>query len=243
MKLDPTGTQVIYATYIGGSSDDAISNIAVDAGGNTYVIGTTDSSDFPITPAALKPSPGAAFARFVAKLNPNGSLSYATYFGGSGTDLPLGIQVDGGGNAYVAGATFSSDFPTTSGIYRGGPSPGFVSKINPTGTALVYSTYFEAAPTAMALNAAGSVYLTGHTQGLLTTTPGALQSKLCSTDCSFVTILNRAGSGLIYSSFLGGNALGFFADRAAKKWPLRGGRSQESRNSEASICLGPAVYA
>jgi hypothetical protein len=153
MKLDPTGTRVIYATYIGGSSDDAISNIAVDAGGNTYVIGTTDSSDFPITPVALKPSPGAAFARFVAKLNPNGSLSYATYFGGSGTDLPLGIQVDGGGNAYVAGATFSSDFPTTSGIYRGGPGPGFVSKINPTGTALVYSTYFEAAPTAMALNA------------------------------------------------------------------------------------------
>ncbi|PYT31362.1 MAG: hypothetical protein DMG57_05390 [Acidobacteria bacterium] len=98
---------------------------------------------------------------FVAKLNADGSLNYSTYLGGSVTQAPSGIRADAAGNAYVAGSTSSTDFPISIGAFRRLPGPGFVSKINPTGTALVYSTYVDAAPVAMALNANGSVYITG----------------------------------------------------------------------------------
>lgn len=203
MKLDSTGTKVLYATYLGGTEDDVITSVAVDAAGNAYVTGTTNSNDFPVTFDAAS-TVGSAF---VTKLNPDGSINYSTYLGGSGTDTPVGIQVDRFGNAYVGGATSSSDFPTTYSAYRGAPGPGFVSKINATGTRFTYSTYFDAAAAAMALDGDGAIYLTGHTQSPLTTTPGAMQSKLCGTDCSFVSILNSNGSGLIYSSFLGGSAV------------------------------------
>src|SRR5437016_5284533 len=107
MKLDPTGTRVIYATYIGGSGDDGILYIAVDAAGNAYVTGTTYSLDFPITPGALQRRGNV----FVAKLNADGSLNYSTYLGGSVTQAPSGIRADAAGNAYVAGSTSSTDFP------------------------------------------------------------------------------------------------------------------------------------
>ena len=203
MKLDSTGTKVLYATYLGGGGDDVITSVAVDAVGNAYVTGTTNSSDYPVTFDAASTSGSA----FITKLNPDGSINYSTYLGGSGTNTPVGIQIDRFGNAYVAGATSSGDFPTTYSAYRGTPGPGFVSKINSTGMRFTYSTYFDAAPAAMAMDGNGSIYLTGHTQSPLTTTPGAMQSKLCGTDCSFVSVLNSNGSGLIYSSFLGGNAV------------------------------------
>jgi len=117
----------------------------VDGSGNAYVTGWTDSSDFPTTNPLQPANGGGDGDAFVAKLNPVGSaLVYSTYLGGSGYDFGFGIAVDSSGNAYVTGWTNSSDFPTANPlqpIYGGGGYDAFVAKLNPTGSALVCSTY------------------------------------------------------------------------------------------------------
>ena len=206
--------------------------IAVDSSGNAYVIGTTDARDFPTTPGAFQPALARGLDAFVVKLNPQGSaLSFATYLGGSEStlsfyqnqDFGLGIAVDSMGSAYVTGVTNSSDFPTTSGVVKPvnsercvtgefGPilfcTDAFVTKLNPAGTALVYSTYLggggDDAGAGIAVDSAGNAYVVGSTSGGIPATAGAAQSAYGGSGDGFVAKLNGDGSSLVYATFLGG---------------------------------------
>lgn len=145
-KVNPEGSALVYSTYLGGSdSDGGGRGIAVDASGNVYVTGGAAGNDFPTTAGAFDTSANGAEDGFVTKLNAAGSaLVYSTYLGGSARDEPYDIAIDADGNAYVTGWTGSANFPTTDGAVDttyGGGFDAFVTKVNPAGSALVYSTY------------------------------------------------------------------------------------------------------
>jgi len=223
MKVDPTGSALVYSTYLGGSGADWGNGIAVDSGGNAYVTGITFSTDFPTTAGAFQSA--VSGGAFVTKLDPAGSaLVYSTYLGGSDAQA-RGIAVDGGGNAYVTGVTSSADFPTTAGAYQvtyGGTQAGsggdaFVTKLDPTGSGLVYSTYLGGDGSdwgnGIAVDIDGNAYVTGTTSWItFPTTPDAFQphsrggSGVNGTD-GFFTKLNPTGSALVYSTYLGGTDL------------------------------------
>lgn len=210
LVIDPI---LLYSTYLGGSAFDSGNGIAVDASGNAYVTGFTQSSDFPTTPGAFDISLTGSQDAFVTKLNADGTaLVYSTYLGGSDTDTGDAIAVDAFGNAYVTGSTQSSDFPTTLGAYDttlGGVVDAFVTKLNATGTALLYSTYLGGSGLdrggGITVDASGNAYVTGFTQSNdFPTTPGAFQTIMNGTEDAFVTKLNAAGTALVFSTFLGG---------------------------------------
>ncbi len=219
-KLNPAGTALVYATFLGGSIGEAGNGIALDPAGNAYVTGYTSSADFPTTIGALQPakrSTNGANA-FVAKLNADGTaLLYSTYLGGKIGDYGNSVAIDAAGDAYITGLTYSANFPTSADAYQTTKrsvrsSNAFVSKLNPAGTALVYSTYlggtgFEAG-NGIALDAAGNAYVTGYTgSSNFPTTTGAYQTTNRSSTSSnaFVAKLNPAGTALVYSTCLGGN--------------------------------------
>ncbi len=219
-KINPAGSALVYSTYLGGSGDEDtagwVGRIAVDDAGNAYVTGTTKSTDFP-TVNPLQPTNAGGNDAFVTKLDPTGSLVYSTYLGGSGFDQGLGIAVDGAGNAYVAGQTSSTDFPTKNPVQpanAGGAYDGFVAEINPSGSALVYSTYLGGSGMDwvqnIALDSTNNAYVTGQTYSPdFPTTPGAFQTVCGDAGCfigdTFVTKLNPTGTAYVYSTYLGGN--------------------------------------
>ena len=140
LVIDPV---LVYSTYLGGNNDDDACAIAVDGSGNAYVTGTTYSSDFP-TKNALYPNLWGTSDAFVTKIRGDGAaLVWSTYLGGTSDERSEGIAVDGAGNAYVTGTTYSSDFPTKNALYPNlwGISDAFVTKIRADGAALVWSTY------------------------------------------------------------------------------------------------------
>src|SRR5438445_679977 len=222
LVIDPV---LSYSTYLGGSGEDRDPAIAVDAAGNAYVTGHTESRNFPTTTGAFQTGFGGGAMSsgqgdaFVTKLNPAGSaLVYSTYLGGSGPDDGKGIAVDAAGNAYVTGSTASSNFPTTIGAFqtiKGGSGNAFVTKLNPTGSALVYSTYLGGSGASgdygagIAVDAAGNAYVTGITSSSdFPTTAGAFQTTFGGGLYDiFVTKLEPTGSALVYSTYLGGSAL------------------------------------
>jgi len=212
-KLDPTGSAIVYSTYLGGNDFDQANAIAVDAGGNAVVTGYTFSPDFPVTPGALIPAIRSSVMAFITKLNPAGSgLVYSTYFGGSGADFGFGIAVDAGGNAYVTGQTGSSDFPTTPGAFSSTLQSfdAFVSKLDPGGATLLYSTLLGGTGTdqglSIAVDLSGNAYVTGYTDSTDFPTPGgAFTTAPGGHSDGFVTKLNPLGSALIYSTYLGGS--------------------------------------
>jgi hypothetical protein len=214
-KLNSTGSALLYSTYLGSSGNDGGSGIAVDSSGNAYVMGSTTSSNFPITAGALQPTfGGGSTDAFVSKLNRTGSaLLYSTYLGGSNGNGGEGIAVDSSGNAYVIGNTFSSDFPITAGALQptlGGKEDAFVSKLNSTGSALLYSTYLGGSGSdeseGIAVDSSGNAYVTGYTTSSnFPITAGALQPTLRGNEDAFVSKLNNTGSALLYSTYLGGS--------------------------------------
>src|SRR5262249_7782756 len=141
--IDPT---LAYSTYLGGGGIDSGSGIAVDSLGNAYVAGTTGSPDFR-TRNPYQPALNGVGDAFVTKLGADGSLLYSTYLGGTSADLGQAIAVDGAGNACLTGQTYSADFPTTPGAFQrtmpvnGAGVVAFVTKLDATGSALLFSTY------------------------------------------------------------------------------------------------------
>jgi len=215
-KLDPSGSALVYSTYVGGSGSDSATGISLDSGGHAYVVGQTSSPNFPTTAEAFQTSLAGTENAFITKLNqPGSALEYSTYLGGSGIDAGAGIAVDSAGNAYVTGQTASIDFPTTTGAFQTSmpiPWSAFVTKLNPSGSDLVYSTYLGGGGDtgqAIALDFSGHAYVAGGTSSSdfpFPTTPGAFQTSQAGFLNAFVTKLNPSGSAPMYSTLLGGSS-------------------------------------
>lgn len=213
-KLNPTGTSLLYSTFLGGNDTDYANGIAVDANGTAYVTGYTASFDFPTTAGAFQTVSGAGlYSAYVVRLNATGTgLLYSTFLGGTSDQIAWGICIDNAGNAYVTGNTTSSDFPVTMGAYQTVKNTGvavFIAKINPAGSALAYATFLNGTGDdfgqALAIDANGNAYVTGHTTSTdFPTTSGAYQSARSGTSAAFVTELNASGSALVYSTYLSG---------------------------------------
>lgn len=215
MKLNPSGTALVYSTFLGGRDWDAGYGIATDAYGNAYVAGVTHSNNFP-TFNPLQPAfRGGASDAFVTMLDPSGALlTYSTYLGGTGIDTAYAIAVDPAGNAYVTGSTTNNTFPTASPLltFGGGTSDAFVAKIGVSDARLVYSTFLGGTGAdvaqGIAVDPVGNVHVTGYTAST-TTFPLALALQPMhagGTNDGFVTEIDAAGAALNYSTFLGGRS-------------------------------------
>jgi len=237
-KLNAKGNGIVYSTYLGGSGsrlgeaiEDECAQVTVDAAGNAYVVGTTPSKDFPVTKGAFETTLQGFGNVFVTKLNPAGSgLVYSTYLGGSNYEFGNAIAVDGKGEAYVGGLTYSTNFPVSSNAFQTTNfnevaqhvPAGFVARLNAKGSALAYATYLGGAGgtnhggdavTGVAVDSAYNAYVTGVTGSIdFPTTPGALQTahKVYTCHCepatfdnAFVTKINPEGTRLVFSTYLG----------------------------------------
>jgi hypothetical protein len=219
-NYDPSKPLVIdpvlsYATYLGGSLDDAGNGIAVDPDGNVYVVGSTGSSDFPL-PGGSKSTPGGGEDVFVAKLNSTGTtLLYSAYLGGNVDDHGAGIALDGSRNIYVTGDTASTNFPVTSGAfqttYGGGIADAFVAAIKADASGLLYASYLGGGEAdygyGIAVESTGSAYVTGMTQSAKFPTANPLQGAIAGLGSSdaFLSKLKPDGSALVFSTYLGGS--------------------------------------
>ena len=208
LRIDPV---LLYSTYLGGSSYDQAYGAATDPAGNTYLVGYTSSTLFPTIDPLQATLAGGVYDAFVCKLSPTGSILYATFLGGKGADLGYAIAADALGNAYVAGVTFSTDFPTVSPLQAsaGGKQDAFVAKLNANGAALVYSTYLGGSQDdfaqGIAVNAAGNAFVAGTSFSNNFPTALALQPALNGTSDAFLSKLTASGSSLVYATFLGGS--------------------------------------
>ncbi len=229
-KINATGTGFVYSTYLTGPTPgpSAAYSIAVDTSGHAYVAGISSSCNFPTTAGSflpVVPNCGGNFKGFVVKLNPSGSnLSYGTYLSSPDflfTGELTGIALDSSNNAYITGWTQTPSFPTTPGAFKRMLVPNtqnaFVSKLNSSGSALIYSTFvgvntpvpntdpFDRA-NAIAVDSSGIAYITGQSVSQnFPVTNTAFQTFPGSRQDAFVTKLNANGTGLIYSTYLGGN--------------------------------------
>ena len=217
-RVSDSGEQLVYASYLAGEGQDIPLAIAVDDTGNAYVTGKTQSDDFPVTNGAYQDSDCGSCA-FLTKITPNGSaIVYSTYLGDTLTEA-RGIAVDASGNAYLMGHTSSSGFPTTAGVVqpnKAGSFDAFVTKVNNTGTALIYSTYLGGSQSELlssltgdiAVDQQGNACITGQTASGDFPTVNALQPEFGSDqtqDDAFVAKLNADGTALLYSTYLGGS--------------------------------------
>ena len=220
-KLSSSGTNLIYATFLGGSGDERTGGIAVDSSGNAYVTGTTTSKNFPVTSGVFQhdcklKSDGTCTSAFVTKLNALGTrVLYSSYLGGHGTQSGEGIALNPSGNAFVVGQTDAKDFPTTAGSAQpvpAGAQDAFVAQVSSSGSHLNYSTFLGGTGAdggnAIALDSFGNAFVTGRTESTNFPVKNAFQPG-CSGACSFVSKFNSSGR-VVYSTFLGsGGGSGF----------------------------------
>jgi len=237
-KLNPAGTGLVYATYLGGEGQDHGSGIAVDTAGNAYITGYTGSRNFPVA-NAVQPTLHGSFNAFVAKLDATGAnLIYSTYLGGTIGEFGSGIAVDAAGNTYVTGVTTSTNFPTANALqpaFGGGLSDAFVTKLSPAGTQLIYSTYLGGSgtdgATSIALDTTGNVHLTGVTSSINFPLAHPLQGTFGGGDLdAFVTKLNAVGTQLIYSTYFGGGG----SDRGFRLAVDRNGNSYVAGDTDSA---------
>ncbi|MBI1761339.1 MAG: SBBP repeat-containing protein [Acidobacteria bacterium] len=209
-KLNSDGTAIIYSSYLGGSNIDQAFAIALDAGNNAYLAGSTASTDFN-TRSPLQPANRGGADAFIAKVNASGSaLVYSTYLGGSGLDEARGVAVDAAGNAYLTGSTASNDFNVLNAIQANnrGQQDAFVAKLNVNGSALIYSTYLGGAELDAAYDVAvdvnGNAYVTGNTFSTDFRTVDPFQANNRGSSDAFISKFNDNGSVLLFSTYLGG---------------------------------------
>lgn len=228
LKMDSQGTHTYYSAVMGGTGGEQVTGLAVDAAGNAYVTGTTGSSDFPAVHALRRYCGGAARRTcsqqspdgFVVKLDPHGRTVYSTYLGGRGADVPTGIAVGRWGDVYVTGYTLSPDFPIVHAIQRrsGGEEDGFVTRINRSGSRLLYSTYLGGSdndvPEGIAVAPRGEAFVTGGTLSAnFRTSRFAVQPRYIGGQGPF----DRAGDGFLVKlgtagRFLAGTFIGSAGD-------------------------------
>jgi hypothetical protein len=222
LVIDPV---LIYSSYVGTAGSEFAYDIAVDASGNAYVTGFSDSATFPVTSGAFDTSyAGSGGTPFngdvvVSKFSPAGALIYSTYLGGSKEERANSIAVDSAGNVYITGSTTSTTFPTTPGVFQPqwGNAPfssngdSFVTKLNPTGSALVYSTFLSGhsltSAFAIAVDAGGNAYVTGQASFDFPSTSGSIFLSTSGGNDAFAVKLNASGTGLLFSRLLGGTNL------------------------------------
>lgn len=217
-KLNPTGSALIFSTFIGGSTFDEAYDLARDGSGNFYVTGRTNGGTFPTTAGAIDTTFNGTADVFVSKLDSTGAtLVYSTYLGGDANDYGEAIAVDSGGNAYVTGFTADGttvDFPSTAGAFQTvhhGTNDAFISKINSSGSALSYSTFVggtdQDSASDIAIDASGNAYIAVNVLngGGYPVTAGAYDTTQNGSFDVAVTVLNSAGNALIYSTYIGGS--------------------------------------
>ncbi len=218
LKLNPAGNSLVFSTYLGGSGLDVANGIALDSSGNIYVAGDTTSTNFPATSGAFQRSNRGSQNAFVAKLNSSGSsLVYSTYVGGSLTDHAAGIAVDAAGTAFIAGSTWSTNFPVAN-AYQGalaGGQDAFAARIAASGASLVFSTYLGGSggnvgqpetANGITVDSQGSAYVTGTTSSSNFPLLNPYQSTLRGWSDAFISKFSSAGA-LVYSTYLGGDGL------------------------------------
>ena len=230
VKLDPTGANASLGSFLGGTANDFGTGVALSPSGDIYISGWTSSltpggmpASFPTTPGAFQTTPAGGLDAFAAKINAGGTVGYATLLGGSGDDEALGIAVDGTGSAYVAGWTQSPGFPATSGGFTGSQD-AFVTKLNPAGTAYVYSRiiqdgYGVASAQGVAIDSAGTAWIAGTTSGTgLTLVAPSQPGYGGGPSDAFVVRLDPAGASTLFATYEGGtgtdkgNAIAIQAD-------------------------------
>ncbi|MCS1352162.1 SBBP repeat-containing protein [Mechercharimyces sp. CAU 1602] len=214
-KLNLTGTSLLYSTYLGGSEVDEGFALTVDNNGSAYVTGETCSPDFPVTSSAFQTIFGGGLEdAFITKLHPSGrSLVYSSYLGGSSRDIGVAIAIDPAGSAYITGGTESDNFPVTSGAFQSiasGFETAFITKVNPTGTALSYSTLLGGSGTeqgnGIAVDSFGNAWIAGDTESdNFPVTADAFQNQLMGITDAFFSLVSYAGTGLLFSTYYGGS--------------------------------------
>jgi hypothetical protein len=218
LKINAAGTAVVYATYLGGDGEDEGLAIAVDAAGDAFVTGNSASTNFP-TQNAIQPPNSGGMDAYVTEINAAGTAYvFSTLLGGSADDSSRAIAVDSGGSVYIEGNTLSSDFPTKNALQPGlaGGNDKFVTKLDPSGTHLVYSTYLGGSgdegfgnylflPQTFAIDGAGDVYLAVGTSSLDLPTVNAVQSTSAGGHDGYIAILNATGTALLFATYLGGS--------------------------------------
>ena len=210
-KLNPSGSALIYSTYLGGPENEDGLSIAVDAAGSAYVAGYNSLGGFPLkNPFQSTNNANNTATCIISKFTPDGSaLVYSTYFGGSGEEEALAVAVDSSGDAYIAGETSSSNLPTKNPIQATNNNVfgfvGFVAEFNPSASALVYSTYLSGSSVgqanAIAVDGSGNAYVGGYTQA--TDFPTHSPYSATNTGDGFVSVLAPGGTAFIYSTYFG----------------------------------------
>ena len=218
-KLNPEGTALVYSTYLRGENDDFGFGVILDASGDAYVTGETNSITFPVTPGAFQGTFGGYFDAFVTKLSPDGTaLAYSTYLGKEEYDAGRAIAVDSSKKVFVTGTTRSTNFPVTAGAFQtahggAGYDDAFVAKLNPNGTALEYGTYLGGGDydsgSAIAVEGLGNASVTGGTgSSNFPVTAGAFKTTSGGYVDAFVAKLRMVSTALLCQALLQGHAAG-----------------------------------
>lgn len=217
VKLNPTATAYVSATFFGGTGDDRVFGVRLDGSGNTYVTGITKSANFPVTVGVLQSTLKGSSDAYLARFSPTGTLVYSTYLGGTGAETGLDLALDSLGQITVVGDTFSSDFPTTPGAYdttyggtvAGAHGDAFIARLNAAGTALVSGTYIGGASddlaTRVAIDSTDRAVITGNAgNATFPVTVGAFDTSFNGgpADC-FIAAFESNGA-LAFSTYVGG---------------------------------------
>ncbi len=207
-KMDASASALLFSTFLGGDGKDELPDISLGTDGTIFITGTTESQNFPVTFGVVQPNYPGGKTIFITRLNAEASaLIFSTYLGGNNDDYGNSIATDIEGNAYISGYSYSEDFPVTPGALNNGTL--FVTKINPTGSALIFSALVAPAQgLGMDIDNSGKIYVTGYlyyNSPGFPITPGAFQYAATGYYCSFATVINPSASQILASTYLTGD--------------------------------------